>query len=261
MAAPDFPLTHLCLTQHSHRVHIKFNQWPNNSSYLCQALSYFKILSFSSMQRALGRVQWVWGFLSGVFWGECIQALLSLPHGFSLCSWPSCIHAHRRSQRKGEDRRGPALDLLWIGKAFMKSPLHVIPTPAPPPPGRFSLNTHLTFHNFLHFSRTRGNIQQDRPQDRLVTKGTRAQMGPTEAPGPKGAGVVAQCTGKATAGTPWKPHPPQDTDVQALLFLLSLPFSDLSSSFRFLLSRLSLCSSFSPKTICLFRGNSLEYNP
>lgn len=125
------------------------------------------------MQRALGRVQWVWGFLSGVFWGECIQALLSLPHGFSLCSWPCCIHAHRRSQRKGEDRRGPALDLLWISKAFMKSPLHVIPTPAPPPPGRFSLNTHLTFHNFLHFSRTRGNIQQDRPQDRLVTKGTR----------------------------------------------------------------------------------------
>lgn len=49
-------------------------------------------------------------------------------------------------------------------------------------------------------------------------------MGPTEAPGPKGAGVVALCTGKVTAGTPWKPHPPQDTDVQALLFLLSLPF-------------------------------------
>lgn len=80
---------------------------------------------------------------------------------------------HPCSQRESENRRGPALDLLQISKAFMKSPLHAIPTPAPPPPGRFSLNTHLTFRNFLHFSRTRGNIQQDRPQDRLVTKGTR----------------------------------------------------------------------------------------
>lgn len=158
------------------------------------------------MQWALGRAQRVWGLLSGVLWVECIQALLSLPHGFSLCSWPCCIRVHGRCQRKGEDRGGPGLDLLRITKAFTKkSSLHAIPIPVSPPPGRFSLN----FPKFLRFFHTgpspRGAV--------LLSAGQApggaghkahkvAQMGPTEAPGPRGAGVVALCTGKATAGTP-----------------------------------------------------------
>lgn len=104
---------------------------------------------------------------------------------------------------EGEDRRGPALDLLWISKVFTKkSSLHVIRIPAPSPPGTFSLNTHLIFCNFPHSFHTKSNIQQDKPQEGLVKVHDVAQMGATEAPGPKGARVVTLCAGKVTAGTP-----------------------------------------------------------
>lgn len=136
---------------------------------------------------------------------------------------------------KGEDRSRPALDLLWITKVLTKkSSLHVNPIPVPPLPGRFALNTHLTFCNFLPFFLTRGNTQQDKPQEEQVTEGMRGpKWGQQKLQVPKVPGwwFCAQgrsqlehlCWG-ASETTPWA------ADIQAWLFLL---FSNLSSSFRF----------------------------
>lgn len=121
---------------------------------------------------------------------------------------------HPHSWRQSRERRGQ--EGTCPGFALHHQSLHkkelspFIPIPVPPPSGIFSLNTHLTFSKFLHFSGTRPSPKRWYPS--FSRTSPMRGLSPSARGGPNGANrsswpqrcqqrVLALCTGKVTAGT------------------------------------------------------------
>lgn len=120
LSAPGFPLIYLCFDPL--RVHIKFNPWPNKSSYLCQALSYFKILQFCQCSGLWVGYSEFGAFFQGFYGLNVFRPCCPYPMAFP-CALGPAASMFTEGVKEKEDRRGPALDLLWVTKAFTKKEL------------------------------------------------------------------------------------------------------------------------------------------